>query len=118
MKHLALVLALVLGGCTPDPAVLLNAPPQLDGGHVYVDGQFAGVLKTTHNYRVGRFAARKEMAAPPRHEANLGIQRLPTGVHSLRIVKPGYSEYRGTFRNPTAHVEVFVPDHAARASGG
>lgn len=112
------VALLAFTGCAADPAVLLNAPPEFDQGDVYVDGRFVGKLQTTHNYRVGRYAAQREMAAPPRHEANLAIQRLPLGKHTLRVVKSGYAEYRATFQNNSAHVEVFVPDEAVRRPGG
>ena len=115
---LLLISLLVTVACAPDPAVLFNAPPEFDGARLYVDDQPVGRLKATHSYRWGRFAAQNEMGAPPRYEANLEVERLSSGVHRLRIVKPGYVEYRATFRNLSSHIEIFVPDEAARKSGG
>src|SRR6185503_11172135 len=87
---------------------------EFDGARVYVDDQPVGYLKATHSYRWGRFEARKEMSAPPRFEANLALDQLALGMHRLRIVKTGYVEYRGTFRNRSSHVEVFIPDDSVR----
>ena len=115
---LLLISLLVTAACAPDPAVLFNAPPEFDGARVYVDDQPVGNLRATHSYRWGRFAAPKEMGDPPRHEANLAVERLSSGIHRLRIVKPGYVEYRAMFKNLSSHVEIFVPDEAARRSGG
>ncbi len=118
-RTLACLLFVISSSCArSEPAVLLNAPPELNGARVYVDERYVGDLKTTHAYRWGVFARRKEMAAPPRHEANLSIENLDTGTHRLRIEKPGYPAYRGTFRTNSAHVEVFVPDEAARQNRG
>lgn len=120
MRRSIVTLVFVLvGACgRSDPAVLLNAPPDLDGARVYVDETYVGVLETAHSYRWGLFADKQEMAAPPRYEANLAIERLSTGAHRLRIEKPGYVAYRGTFRTASEHVEVFVPDEAARKNRG
>lgn len=113
-----LIPLLLIAACARDPAVLFNAPPELDGARVYVDDQLLGTLRATHSYRWGRFARSKEMGGPPRHEANLAVESLSSGTHRLRIVKPGYVEYRATFKNLSSHVEIFVPDDAARRSGG
>ena len=114
-----LVAFILLFSCAAgDPAVLFNAPPELDGARVYVDDEPVGYLKASHSYRWGRYAARNEMSGPPRFEANLAVERLPLGTHRLRIVKNGYIEYRGSFRNRSPHVEVFVPDEAARKAAG
>ncbi len=118
-QRLTIVAAIFLFQCAAcDPAVLFNAPPELDGARVYVDDQAVGYLKASHSYRWGRYAAPKEMSAPPRFEANLALDHLPIGTHRLRIVKSGYIEYRGTFRNMSAHVEVFVPNDAAQKVNG
>ena len=117
-RIVSLAFVLLFACVRSEPAVLLNAPPELDGARVYVDARYVGDLTTTYSYRWGVFAQSREMAAPPRYEANLAIVRLAKGVHRLRIVKAGYAEYRAVFRNGTAHVEVFVPDEAAQRSRG
>ena len=103
-----------LSACTR-PAVLLNAPPELDGAEVFVNEHKVGELKTSVYYRwTGLRGARAETSAPPRHEANLAIPELREGSHNLRIAKRGYREFRGTFVYRGGHLELFIPDKAAR----
>ena len=103
-----------LSACTR-PSVLLNAPPELDGAEVFVNERKAGELKTSTYYRwTGLRGLREETSAPPRREANLSISELREGSHSLRIVKRGYREYRATFVYRGGHLELVIPDEAAR----
>lgn len=103
-----------LSACTR-PAVLLNAPPAFDGAEVFVNDEKVGELKTTVHYRwTGLRSLKSETSAPPRLEANLAIAQRPTGSHKLRIAKSGYVEYRGVFTYRGGHLELFIPDEAAR----
>ena len=111
-RPLTSIAFLMLLACSR-PAIRLNAPPALDGAEVFLDGRNVGELKASHHYRwSGLRDFRSEIKAPPRHEANLELESLALGRHSLRLVKPGFAEYRGTFTYSGGHLELFITDEA------